>query len=167
MKPAAAIVRPPLSMPLFARKSEDPLTVRQKELEAEMVRLQAQLGRLQKEPPAAAAPKPVSPVDKAPFAPPLTPPPPAVPAAKPAGQFNDLGVRKWDVGAAWQRLLNHLRGPTGNNPRLTKMLAAGSIHGLRPLRHERRVARNRTIALFVTLFLILAGVAHVYLRNAR
>ena len=154
-------------MPLFARKSEDPLTARQKKLEAELVRLQAQLGRLQKEPPPAAVPKPVSPAGKAPFAPPLTPPPPAVPAAQQAGQFNDLGVRKWDIGAAWQRLLNHLRGPTGNNPRLTKMLAAGSIHGLRPLRHERRVARNRTIALFVTLFLILAGVAHVYLRNAR
>lgn len=154
-------------MPLFARKSEDPLTARQKKLEAELVRLQAQLGRLQKEPPAKPATKPAPAAGNVPFAPPLTPPPSAAPIARPAGQFNDLGVRKWDVGAAWQRLLNHLRGPTGNNPRLTKMLAAGSIHGLRPLRHERRVARNRTIALFVTLFLILAGVAHVYLRNAR
>lgn len=153
-------------MPLFVRKSEDPLTARQKELEAEMARLQAQLGRLQQEPPAKPAAKPASNTGTAPFAPPLTPPPTAAPAARPAGHFNDLGVRKWDIGAAWQRLLNHLRGPTGNNPRLTKMLAAGSIHGLRPLRHERRVARNRTIALFVTLFLILAGVAHVYLRNA-
>ena len=152
-------------MPLFARKPEDPLDARQKELEAEMARLQSQLGRLEKEPPAPAPVRPPKESSKA-FAPPLTPPPTPI-AVRPGGHYNEQGVRKWDLAAAWERLRNHLQGPTGNNPRLTKMLAAGSIHGLRPLRHEKRVARNRTIALFVTLFLILVGVAHVYLRNSR
>ncbi len=153
-------------MPLFARKPEDPLEAQQKRLEAEMARLQSELGRLATEPPKPPPRRAAAGTGRAPFAPPLRPPPtPAGPP--PGGHFNEQGVRKWDLAAAWERFRNHLQGPTGNNPRLTKMLAAGSIHGLRPLRHERRVARNRTIALFVTLFLILAGVAHVYLRNAR
>ncbi len=132
-----------------------------------MARLRAQLNRLATEPPPAPVPLARNAASAAPFAPPLVPPPTPASAATSPGQFNDLGVRKWDLGAAWEKLMNHLRGPTGNNPRLTKMLAAGSIHGLRPLRHEKRVARNRFIALFVTLFLILVGVAHIYLRNSR
>lgn len=155
-------------MPMFARKPEDPLAARQKKLEAELARLQSQLGRLASEPPAPLPPRSGNPeTSPAPFAPPLAPPPAPMTTATRTGHFNDLGARKWDLAAAWEKLMNHLQGPTGNNPRLTKMLAAGSIHGLRPLRHEKRVARNRFIALFVTLFLILVGVAHVYLRNSR
>jgi len=59
-----------------------------------------------------------------------------------------------------------VQGPTGNNPQLVKMLAAGNIHGLRPLRYEKRVARNRFIALFLTLLGILLGIAHIYLKNS-
>jgi hypothetical protein len=40
---------------------------------------------------------------------------------------------------------------------MVRMLAAGSLHGLRPLRRERRVARNRFIFLFLTLLAILWG----------
>ena len=60
---------------------------------------------------------------------------------------------------------NHLSGPGGNNPAMAKMLAAGSIHGLRPLRKERRVARNRFIFLFVTLLAVLWGLTYNYLRQ--
>jgi hypothetical protein len=155
-------------MPIFARKPEDALAAQQKKLEAELARLQSQLGRLASEPPPPIPPRPADQrPNPAPFAPPLAPPPAPAEPGTVHGHFNELGVRKWDLAAAWQKLTNHLQGPTGNNPRLTKMLAAGSIHGLRPLRHEKRVARNRFIALFVTLFLILVGVAHVYLRNSR
>jgi hypothetical protein len=48
---------------------------------------------------------------------------------------------------------------------MAKMLAAGSIQGLRTLRYERRVARNRFIALSIILLLILWGLAYTYLRN--
>ncbi len=79
--------------------------------------------------------------------------------------YNDLGVRKYDLVAAWNRLKNHFRGPMANNPRLVSYLAAGSIKGLRPLRYEKRVARNRVIALLVVLLLFLWGVVAAFLRN--
>ena len=80
-----------------------------------------------------------------------------------ADHFNELGVRKYDLPALLRRLRHHLRGPTTNNPRLVNYLAAGGVHGLRPLRYEKRVARNRFITLAVVLFLILLGVLVVYL----
>ena len=42
----------------------------------------------------------------------------------PAAHFNDLGVRKYDLLAAWRRLQNHFRGPPTNNPKLVNYLAA-------------------------------------------
>jgi len=44
-------------------------------------------------------------------------------------------------------------------------LAAGGVHGLRPMRYEKRVARNRFILLIIVLFLILLGVISVFVRN--
>ena len=78
--------------------------------------------------------------------------------------FNDLGVRKYDLVAAWKRLQNHFRSPPASNPKLINYLAAGSIHGLRPLRYEKRVARNRFIAAAVVLLLVLWGILGVFLR---
>jgi len=71
--------------------------------------------------------------------------------------FNELGVRKYDLPALFGRLRNHFRGPATTNPKLVSYLAAGGIQGLRPLRYEKRVARNRFIALVVVLFAILLG----------
>jgi len=76
--------------------------------------------------------------------------------ARPA-HFNELGVRKYDLASAWQRLKNHFRGPVASNPKLVHYLSAGSIQGLRPLRYEKRVARNRFIAFAVVLVLALLG----------
>ena len=75
------------------------------------------------------------------------------------------GVRKFDLLAFIHNLGENLTGPAGNNPAMAKMLAAGGIHGLRPLRKERRVARNRFLFLFFTLLLILWGVAYTYIRQ--
>lgn len=72
--------------------------------------------------------------------------------------YNELGVRKFDLVAAWRRLRNHVHGPSANNPKLVNYLAAGSIQGLRPLRYEKRVARNRVIALTVILVVVLLGI---------
>jgi hypothetical protein len=75
--------------------------------------------------------------------------------------FNDLGVRKYDLPALFNRWRNHLRGPTTSNPRLVNYLAAGGVHGLRPLRYEKRVARNRFIWLVIIVSVALFGLFYV------
>ncbi len=75
--------------------------------------------------------------------------------------YNDLGVRKYDLPALWNRWRNHFRGPTTSNPRLVNYLAAGGVHGLRPLRYEKRVARNRFILLVIGLTIGLLGLCLV------
>ncbi len=82
-----------------------------------------------------------------------------------AAHYNDLGVRKYDLAAAWQRFRNQFRGPPASNPKLVTYLAAGSIRGLRPLRYEKRVARNRFIALFIILVCLLWGIISVFIRS--
>jgi hypothetical protein len=80
-------------------------------------------------------------------------------------RYNEQGVRKYDLPALWTRLRNHFRGPTTTNPRLINYLAAGGVQGLRPMRYEKRVARNRFIALAGALFLLLLGALLVWLHG--
>jgi hypothetical protein len=82
-----------------------------------------------------------------------------------AEQFNELGVRKYDLAGAWRRFARHFRGPPASNPKLINYLAAGSIQGLRPLRYEKRVARNRVLVLALILALMLLGIISVFLRH--
>ncbi len=82
-------------------------------------------------------------------------------AAEPAltaHHFNELGARKYDLFALWRRLQKHFRGPPAANPKLINYLAAGSIQGLRPLRYEKRVARNRFLLLTGVFVLVLLGI---------
>ncbi|MGB7767311.1 MAG: hypothetical protein WBN22_00455 [Verrucomicrobiia bacterium] len=83
----------------------------------------------------------------------------------PPDQFNELGVRKYDLPGLFERLRRHFRRPTTSNPRLVTYLAAGGVQGLRPLRYEKRVARNRFILLVAVLFLILLGVISLFVHN--
>ena len=78
------------------------------------------------------------------------------------GHFNELGVRKYDLPALLHRVKQHFLGPATTNPRLVSYLAAGGIQGLRPLRYEKRVARNRVILLVIILFFTLLGIALVF-----
>jgi hypothetical protein len=71
--------------------------------------------------------------------------------------FNELGLRKYDLPALISRLRNHFRGPTTTNPRLVNYLAAGGVQGLRPLRYEKRVARNRFFVLVIVVTAVLLG----------
>ncbi len=80
-------------------------------------------------------------------------------------QFNELGVRKYDLPALLHRLRKRFSRPTASNPRLVTYLAAGGVRGLRPLRYEKRVARNRFILFAGGLFLLLLGTILVYLHN--
>ena len=58
----------------------------------------------------------------------------------------------------WNRIIKNFRKPpVSTNPNMVNFLAAGSIQGLRPLRYERRVARNRFLAFTTVLVLILIG----------
>jgi cell division protein FtsB len=72
--------------------------------------------------------------------------------------YNELGVRKYDLPAFLRRLRDQFRGPSTTNPKLVSYLAAGGIQGLRPMRYEKRVARNRFIVLVAVLFLALLGI---------
>ena len=85
--------------------------------------------------------------------------------SEPPEIYNDLGVRKYDLPALWGRIRNHLRTPTTTNPRLVNYLAAGGVQGLRPLRYEKRVARNRFIFFTIALFLLLLGIILVCVHN--
>ncbi|HXF09824.1 MAG TPA: hypothetical protein VN625_03500 [Desulfuromonadaceae bacterium] len=80
-------------------------------------------------------------------------------------RYNELGVRKYDLPALWNRIRNHFRGPATSNPRLVNYLAAGGVQGLRPLRYEKRVARNRFIFFAGGLFFLLLGIILLYLRS--
>jgi hypothetical protein len=79
--------------------------------------------------------------------------------------YNELGVRKYDLPALLHRIRNHFRGPSTNNPKLVHYLAAGGVQGLRPLRYEKRVARNRFMFFFVVLFLTLLGIIYVWAKH--
>jgi len=79
--------------------------------------------------------------------------------------YNELGVRKYDLPALIRRIRNQFRGPSTTNPKLVSYLAAGGLHGLRPLRYEKRVARNRFIALVMLLFLILLGFILAFMKH--
>ena len=80
-------------------------------------------------------------------------------------QFNELGVRKYDLPALIRRLRQRFSRPTASNPRLVTYLAAGGVHGLRPLRYEKRVARNRFIAFAIVLFVVLLGTILMFLHH--
>ena len=83
-----------------------------------------------------------------------------------SSQPSELGIRKHDLASVWKRWTNHLRGPATSNPKLVSYLAAGSIQGLRPLRYERRVARNRLIVLVVLLIAVLWGLIAVWMKRS-
>ncbi|MFO1488303.1 MAG: hypothetical protein U1F65_07485 [Verrucomicrobiota bacterium] len=90
---------------------------------------------------------------------------PAAEADSPPEHFNELGVRKYDLPALVRRIKNHFHGPTTTNPKLVNYLAAGGVQGLRPMRYEKRVARNRFIVLAGILFLLLLGIIVVVVKR--
>jgi hypothetical protein len=80
-------------------------------------------------------------------------------------QFNELGVRKYDLPALLNRLRRQFSRPESGNPRLVTYLAAGGVRGLRPLRYEKRIARNRFMFLVGALLVILFGILSIFLHN--
>jgi hypothetical protein len=166
----------------FFKKTVDPISERTKALNAQIASLEAQIKKLDQkllhDPHArtraphvapnngsrnsrtqAAIREPVfEPVDHQR----LDPPPPREHTPE---HYNDLGVRKYDLAASWRRWHHYFRAPPARNPKLVTYLATGSIRGLRPLRYEKRVARNRCIALLVLLGFLIWGIIAVFLRS--
>ena len=168
-------------MPWF-RKKQDPISDRARVLNDEIARLDAQIKELgtqlqqdQSQPRLRSTALPHgSTVNHTTPAAPAPPVPPTAdePIFEEVGQdllkarseaattpehYNDLGVRKYDLTALLRRIRDHFRGPSTTNPKLESYLAAGGIQGLRPLRYEKRVARNRFIVFMFLLFLVLLG----------
>ncbi len=173
------------------RKKPDPITDRARALNDEIARLEAQIQELdaqvqrdQAQPRLRSTALPHSSTVSHGTPAPAPPPAPAThePIFEEVGQellesrgesattpehYNELGVRKYDLPALLRRVRDHFRGPSTTNPKLVSYLAAGGIQGLRPLRYEKRVARNRFIFFVVILFLALLGTLLVFLKGHR
>ena len=68
----------------------------------------------------------------------------------PPGRFN--------LVEAWHRFVERLAGRPRSASGLVTLMAAGSVHGLRPLRYERKIARRRfLLSLGLLLHLIFCG----------
>jgi hypothetical protein len=165
----------------FRRKS-DPISDRARELSSEIEALEAQIRQYELTLHEAAPPPEPA---RSPFTRTATPPSRTVsfsPRTDPdlediaqarltvqdaesGAPVNELGLRKYDLMGVVKRAKEHLRPATTSNPKLVNYLAAGGIQGLRPLRYERRIARNRFLLLFGIFFLVLLGVLSVFLRQ--
>ena len=159
-------------MSLFRKKS-DPLSERSRALEAEIAALQEQIkqaesghplwpgtprlrstalpGGVKVEPISAAHAGPVfEDVDqqrlKATAAP-----------AAPSGPHPEIAPRTRGFFSNIQQLKRRLGLTPSANSKLVKLLDSGQIQGLRPLRYERRVARNRFFLLSALLLAVLYG----------
>jgi hypothetical protein len=166
----------------FAKKKPDPISEKERVLNAQIAALTAEIKKLDSEATKPSVPKYrstalprgetiVRPAEKIPPTAPAGPVFEEVSSAKINGGlepgspeiYNELGVRKYDLPALWHRIRNHFRGPSTSNPRLVNYLAAGGVHGLRPLRYEKRIARNRFLWLVLIVSVVLFGLFYVLL----
>lgn len=159
-------------MSLFRKKS-DPLSERSRALEAEIAALQVQIKQAESGQPlwpgtprlrSTALPGgvKVESVSAAPAAPVFEDvdqqrlKATAAPAPS-AGPHPELGPRPRGLSSTVQQLKRRFGLTPSSNPKLVKLLDSGQIQGLRPLRYERRVARNRFFLLSALLLAVLYG----------
>lgn len=169
-------------MGLFNKKA-DPISERAKALKAEIAALESKIKKLSSQPAQPPAQQPRVRSTALPHGPtvPATPPIPnprdpifedvdqnRIQAKEPVvapEQYNQLGVKKYDLLGFFKRLGNNFRSRPAANAKLVSYLAAGSIQGLRPLRYEKRVARNRFVVLAIVLVLVLWGIIAMFWRH--
>lgn len=153
------------------RKKPDAIDHRARALQAEIAAVEATIKKLEKSPPGQAAP----PVPRASPAAPRKTEPIFEPinqkrihaVAEPARQTRERPLEPPRPGFRrfWDRIKKPFHAPSSENPRLVNYLAAGSIQGLRPLRYEKRVARNRFLLLVTILILVVVGGCYFFWRN--
>lgn len=80
----------------------------------------------------------------------------------PTREAIEMGLKRPAWSQWWRKLKGQMVDPPPSNEKLVNYLAAGGIQGLRSLRYERRVARNRIIFVCVVLGLILWGMLVVF-----
>ncbi len=157
------------------RNTSDPLDQRAREVERKLARLESELaqfdGVMKSTPPrpssnssgtmtgaGATVEDPVfeeiEPLDIRPH---RTPPP------QPEN-LEALGIDKRRANS-WKFWRHSFGADSSSNPRLIRMLSSGNLHGLQPLRHEKRVARNQFIYLFLALLFVLFLVFSALTRN--
>jgi hypothetical protein len=164
------------------RKKLDPISDRERQLKSEIAALEGQIQKLstaldhqQNHPRLRSTVFPHSPTES-----PAAPSQPSEPVfeeidhrrlksphteSTTQGHYNESGLRKYDLTAAWHRIRDFLRGPQPSNHKLLTLLAAGNVQGLRPLRYEKRIARNRLIFWVIILLLLLWGILSMTLRH--
>lgn len=166
------------------RKGVDPISDRARALNEQIAALESEIRRLDTQLHSTTAPKLRS--TALPHGATITRKPEPPPAPKPAArepvfeeikpireseetatpdQFNEQGVRKYDLPGLIGRWRSHFSRPAASNPRLVTYLAAGGVRGLRPLRYEKRVARRRFVVLAAFLLVVLFGVFYMFVRH--
>ena len=160
-------------MKLFSRQA-DPISEREKELARELRALEDQIAELDSEvretesrPRVRSTVRPREIPSQNPFASrqevvfepvdnePITEPEPLDVESE---HYNELGVRKINLLRVWRRWQQTFRKNPASQSKFVNYLAAGSIQGIRPLRYERRIARNRFVVMFIGLLVILFGI---------
>jgi hypothetical protein len=88
------------------------------------------------------------------------------PEPRPApSHWNEPGAPRRDLAALYERLKKYFSSSAAANPKLVNYLAAGNVQGLRPLRYEKRVARNRFLALTIVFVGVLFGIFYFLARR--
>jgi Tfp pilus assembly major pilin PilA len=154
-------------MALFGKKS-DVISARSKALNREIADLEAKIKKLSAQPAPAPKPRETQPAklqqSKSASIEPVFETLPSKPRSttsartEDAAHFNEMGVRKYDLVSLLARIRGQFQKPPTHNPKLIQLIAAGNIHGLRPLRYEKRVARNRFIFVAAVLALVVWGI---------
>ncbi len=158
-------------MSLF-RKKFDPLSERARALEAEIAALQAQIKQAESDQPLWPGTPKLRPATFPGGRRPESAPAPAAPVfeevdqkrlqgsvapAPPVSPHPELGPRPRGLVATFRNFKRRFGLTPSTNPKLVKLLDSGQIQGLRPLRYERRVARNRFFMLTALLLAVLYG----------
>lgn len=160
-------------MGLFSRPPKpDPISERSRALNERIAALEAEIRRLSEPPPPAPEPGPPRPRPRR-DDPQFESLPGQALEERPVAARGPVSATELGVGRTtpsgwrgwWERARRHLGGASPTNPQLINYLAAGGIQGLRPLRYERRIARNRLLFLLAVVALILLLLVMVFVRT--